>query len=91
MVPLGRILSRLVATVVSILVMVLVAVLTFFLTVFVVSTGAGLAGYDPDGNFVVLAASLLVVAAIVAGAFPRSLGREEEQYRAQEGEDPTYH
>ena len=34
---------------------------------FVVSTGAELANYDPSGDFVVLSASLLVIAALFGG------------------------
>lgn len=34
---------------------------------FVVATGARLAGFNPSGDFVILSATLLVVAAILAG------------------------
>jgi len=48
-------------------VMLVFAVLSFFVTVFVVSSGAQLAGYAPDGNFAVLSATILVAATIIAG------------------------
>ena len=62
-----RILSGLVQTVVTFLVLIVLAILAFYVTVFVVSTGAGLAGYDPSGDFVGLSAALLVVAALFGG------------------------
>lgn len=60
---LGDLVDNLVAGVV----MLAFAVLSFFVTVFVISTGAALAGYQPDGNFAVLSASILVAATILAG------------------------
>ena len=62
-----KILGGLVQTVVTFAVLIVLAILAFYVTVFVVSTGAGLAGYDPSGDFVVLSASLLVVAALLGG------------------------
>ncbi|MFB6107160.1 MAG: hypothetical protein ABEJ70_09330 [Halobacteriaceae archaeon] len=59
--------SSLVASVASAVVLVLTGIVAFYVTVFVVSTGAALAGYEPSGDFVVLAAALLVVAALLAG------------------------
>ena len=64
---LHAVLGGLVQTVVTIAVLVLLGTLAFFVTVFVVSSGAWLAGYDPSGDFVVLSASLLVVAALLGG------------------------
>lgn len=60
-------LGDLVENVVAGVVMLLFAILSFFVTVFVISTGAGLAGYSPDGNFVVLSATILVASTILAG------------------------
>lgn len=60
-------LSGLVENVVAGLVMLVFAILSFFVTVFVISTGAQLAGYTPDGNFVVLSATILVASTILAG------------------------
>lgn len=55
------------------------AILSFFVTVFIVQVGAGLAGYSPSGDFVVLAAALLATGSIVAGATPMiSLSGVEE-------------
>ena len=62
-----RALSDLVQSIVAFVVMIIMAIVGFYFTVFVVSTGAGFAGYSPSGDFVVLSASLLVVAAILAG------------------------
>lgn len=62
----------LVASIVAAIVMLVFAILSFFVTVFIVQAGAGLAGYDPSGDFVVLAAALLATGAIVAGASPMS-------------------
>lgn len=56
--------------IVAALVMLVFAILSFFVTVFIVQVGAGLAGYSPSGDFVVLSAALLATGAIVAGATP---------------------
>lgn len=63
----GRALGSLVDNLVAGVVMLVFAILSFFVTVFVISTGAGLAGYTPDGNFAVLSATILVAATILAG------------------------
>ena len=63
----ARFAINLLMSVLAFIVMVILAVVAFYITVFVVSTGASLAGFEPSGEFVVLAASLLVVAAIIAG------------------------
>jgi hypothetical protein len=60
----------LVSGIIAALVMLLFAILSFFVTVFIVQAGAGLAGYSPSGDFVVLSAALLATGAIVAGATP---------------------
>jgi hypothetical protein len=62
-----KILSGLLQTVATFVVLILLAIGSFYVTVFVVSTGAELAGYDPRGGFVVLSASLLVIAALFGG------------------------
>lgn len=54
-----KFLSSLVQTVITLVVRITLAILTYYITVFVVSTGAGLAGHDPSGDFVVLSASRL--------------------------------
>jgi hypothetical protein len=61
------ILGDLVQNVVAGVVMLVFAVLSFFVTVFVISTGAQLAGYSPDGNFAVLSAAIIAAATILAG------------------------
>jgi len=60
-------LGGLVENVVASVAMLIFAILSFFVTVFVISTGAQLAGYTPDGNFAVLSATILVAATIIAG------------------------
>lgn len=60
-------LQDLVENVVAGVVMLVFAILGFFVTVFVISTGAQLAGYSPDGNFAVLSATILVASTILAG------------------------
>lgn len=74
-----RILGDLVQTVVTFVVLIVLATLAFYVTVFVVSTGAGLAGYDPSGDFVVLSAALLVVAALLGGLPISRVGRESPE------------
>jgi hypothetical protein len=71
-----RVLGGLVQSVVTFVVLIVLAILAFYVTVFVVSTGAGLAGYDPSGDFVVLSAALLVVAALLGGI---PIGRAHQQ------------
>ncbi|WEL19701.1 hypothetical protein [Candidatus Nanohalococcus occultus] len=63
----AKALGSLAENVIAGFVMLVFAILAFFVTVFVVSTGAGLAGYTPDGNFVVLSATILVASTILAG------------------------
>ncbi|MFC6874020.1 hypothetical protein [Halobellus marinus] len=62
--------GALLSSVIAAVVMLAFAVLSFFITVFIVQVGAGLAGYSPSGDFVVLSAALLATGAIVAGATP---------------------
>jgi hypothetical protein len=62
--------GALVSSIIAAIVMLVFAVLSFFITVFIVQVGAGLAGYSPSGDFVVLSAALLATGAIVAGATP---------------------
>jgi hypothetical protein len=62
--------GALVSSIIAALVMLVFSILSFFVTVFIVQVGAGLAGYTPAGDFVVLSAAILVTGAIVAGATP---------------------
>jgi len=64
---LGTFFGNLVVSIVSFLVMLLLAILSFFIIVFVVSAGAGFAGLQPSSDFLLLSATLIVVAAIIAG------------------------
>lgn len=61
----GQAFSDLVENVVAGVVMLIFAVLSFFVTVSVISMGAAMAGYAPDGNFAVLSAGMLVAATIL--------------------------
>jgi len=57
-----------VSNMVAFVVMIVMAIIAFYFTVFVVSTGASFAGMTASGDFVVLSAALLLVAAaILAG------------------------
>lgn len=58
--------------IVAAIVMLVFAIISFFITVFIVQVGAGVAGYTPSGDFVVLAAAILAASAIIAGASPMS-------------------
>ncbi|QZP36829.1 hypothetical protein [Halobaculum magnesiiphilum] len=64
--------GALVSSVIASLVLLVFAILSFFITVFIVQVGAGLAGYSPSGDFIVLSAAILATGAIVAGATPLS-------------------
>jgi len=64
--------GALVGSIVAAVVMLVFAILSFFVTVFIVQAGAGLAGYSPAGDFVVLSAAILSTGAIMAGASPMS-------------------
>jgi len=69
--------GALVGSIIAALVMLVFAILSFFVTVFIVDAGAGVAGFDPSADFVVLSASLLAAGAITAGSSPMSgLGAE---------------
>lgn len=62
--------GALVSSIIAAAVMLAFAILSFFVTVFIVQVGAGLAGYSPSGEFIVLSAAILATGAIVAGATP---------------------
>lgn len=62
--------GALASSIVAAIVMLVFAILSFFVTVFIVQVGAGLAGYSPGGDFVVLSAAILATGAIVSGATP---------------------
>ncbi|WP_336338799.1 hypothetical protein [Haloarcula brevis] len=64
--------GALVSSIIAAIVMLVFAIVSFFVTVFIVQVGAGLAGYSPSGEFVVLLAAILATGAIVAGATPMS-------------------
>ena len=63
----GSFFANMLVSILSFIVMILLAILSFFLIVFVVGAGASFAGVEPSGDFLVLSAALIVVAAIIAG------------------------
>lgn len=64
--------GALISSVIASVVLLVFAIISFFITVFIVEVGAGLAGYSPTGDFIVLSAAILATGAIVAGATPMS-------------------
>lgn len=68
------------------------ATVVFAVAIFVVSTGAGLAGYDPSADFVVLSAALVVVAVILTGGFTPRLSNpaSDESGDGDAFDDRTY-
>lgn len=81
---LGTFFGNLVVSIVSFLVMILLAILSYFIIVFVVAAGAGFEGVDPSADFLILSATLIVVAAIIAGgispmAFLTNINVESEK------------
>lgn len=64
--------GTLVSSIIASIVLLVFAVVSFFITVFIVQVGAGLAGYAPSGDFVVLSAAILATGSIVTGATPMS-------------------
>ncbi|WP_049928207.1 hypothetical protein [Halopiger goleimassiliensis] len=85
-----RLLSGLLASVVGILVIGLLATVVFAVAIFVVSTGAGLAGYEPSADYVVLAAALIVVAVILTGGFTPRLSSNDGDDSSDTFDDRTY-
>lgn len=85
-----RILSGLLASVIGIVVIGLLATVVFAVAIFVVSTGAGLAGYEPSADFVVLSAALVVVAVILTGGFTPRLSSDGDDETADAFDDRTF-
>ncbi len=83
-----RILSALVGAIIGIAVMAVVATVVFFVAVWVVATAAGLAGLDPSSDFVLLCATLMVVAIILTGGFTPRLSNPTEI--EEQHSDPAY-
>jgi hypothetical protein len=57
----------LVSGIIAAVVMLVFAILSLFVTVFIVDAAAGIADLDPADGFVVLGATIIAAAAIVAG------------------------
>jgi low affinity Fe/Cu permease len=71
-------LGSIVSSVLASIVLLVFAIVSYFITVFIVQAGAGLAGFSPSGDFVILSAAIIATGAIVAGATPVSaLGDQE--------------
>lgn len=71
-------------TAIGFVMMIVLGIVAFFVTVFIIDTGAGLAGKVASGDFVVLAATILVAAAIIGG---RSSGMVEPTAVDEDGGD----
>jgi hypothetical protein len=81
-----KLLSGLRRTVATFIVLIVLAIVAFYITVFVVSTGAELAGYQPSGDFVILSAALLVIAALFGGLpIARGPPQHREESDARQG------
>jgi hypothetical protein len=87
-----NVLRGLLGSVIGIIVVGALATVVFTVAIFVVSTGAGLAGYDPSADFVVLSAALVVVAVILTGGFTPRLSNSgpEESDGGDTFDDRTY-
>ncbi len=59
--------GALAASIVAVIVMLVFAILSVFITVFVVDVAASLGNLEPSDDFVVLGATIIAGAAIVAG------------------------
>jgi len=71
--------GALVSSIIASIVLLVFAILSFFITVFIVQVGAGLAGYSPSGDFIVLSAAIIATGAIVGGAAPMSALSESKE------------
>ena len=58
------------------IVMLAFAILSLFVTVFVVDIAASIGGLDPEDSYVVLGATIIAAAAIIAGGVGFSLPEE---------------
>ncbi|WP_293032082.1 hypothetical protein [Natronococcus sp.] len=87
-----NVLRGLLGSVIGIVVVGALATVVFTVAIFVVSTGAGLAGYDPSADFVVLSAALVVVAVILTGGFTPRLSNSgsEDASDGDTFDDRTY-
>lgn len=87
---LRRILSTLLGSALGIAVMVVIATVVFFITVIVVSVGSNLGGIEPNDDFIVLSASLIVVAVILTGGLTPRMARQEPDEWSSGEDDPAY-
>lgn len=68
MASIGSAIGDMVTNTVAFIVLIILAVFGFFFVTFVVMSGAGLAGVDVSGDYVVLSAALIVAATVLGGA-----------------------
>lgn len=69
--------GALISAVIAAIVMLVFAILSVFVTVFIVDVAAGIGGLEPDDGFVVLGATIIAAAAIVAGGSGFALPENE--------------
>ncbi len=63
----GKTLSGIVGNIAAAIVMLVLSIIAFFVVIFIVEAGAGLAGYQPAGDYVVLSAALLTGFSVLSG------------------------
>lgn len=69
--------GALVSAVIAAVVMLVFAILSVFVTVFIVDVAAGIAGLEPEDGYVVVGATILAAAAIIAGGTGFALPEHE--------------
>lgn len=62
-----NVLSGIAGNIMAAAVMLIVSILGLFITIFIVQSAAGLAGYQPSGNYIILSATLLTGFAVISG------------------------
>jgi len=71
--------GALASAVLAAVVMLVFAILSVFVTVFIVDVAADIAGLNPDEGFVVLGATIIAAAAIVAGGTGLTLSEQNSR------------
>lgn len=59
--------SGILGNIAAAVVMLVISILALFVTIFIVDTAAGIAGYQPAGNYIVLSAAILTGFSILSG------------------------
>lgn len=65
--------------IIAAIVMLVFAILSLFVTVFIVDVAAAIGGLEPSDDYVVLGASLLAAAAIIAGGVGFSVPEQPDR------------